>query len=112
MSDRFVEPLDHPCCGPVGLFSEGAQFLFALDRNIEIQIDRITNFLGEGFAPNLCPARKLLLLIRIQMNECRGHVVRLHRAYTISMDVVAVRAARRPLGWAMVNLNVHQAGNG
>ena len=69
VSDRFVEPLDHPCCGPVGLFSEGAQFLFALDRNIEIQIDRITNFLGEGFAPNPCPARKLLLLIRIQMND-------------------------------------------
>lgn len=84
MSDRLVEPLDHPSCGAVGLFSEGAQLLFALDRNIEIQIDRITNFLGEGFAPKLCPVRKPLFLIRIQMNECRGHVVHLYRTYIMA----------------------------
>jgi hypothetical protein len=58
MSDRFLKPLDHPACGAVGRFSERAQLFLVIDRNIEIQIDRITNFLGEGFASKLCPARK------------------------------------------------------
>ena len=84
LSDRFVKSLDHPACGAVGFFSERAQLFFVLDRNIEIQSDRITNFLGEGFTSKLCPAREPLLLIRIQMNERRGHVMYLYRTYIIA----------------------------
>src|SRR2546429_3594988 len=49
-----------------------------------VQTCALPIFLREGFASKLCPARKPLLLIRIQMNECRNHAEYLYHTYIIA----------------------------
>src|SRR5205807_7503163 len=72
VSDSFIEPSDHPVRGTVGFFRERAKLLLTLDRDIEVQVNSITNLRGKGLPTKFCAARETLLLIGLQMNQGGG----------------------------------------